>query len=301
MRGGGAALQELEENVTELLEVAAGVPADWAEIMAFLVPLRQQLNRLELAFAEVAGKLTEEYLRNLHKGDLTPIQWLRYDCRMSAGAAAAAVEVGEQLACLPRSRQALEAGRIGFSHLSLLAYTSEFCGADFREEPLLAKAEKKDVTAFAKVCARARYEYSPAKFARDERSAYEERFLEVTTRGEDGCVNLRGFLDAESGAYLRTAIEGLSQPQPHDDRLAKQRRADALVEIARVALDEGRPPQRAGVRPHLQITASLECCWGKRARRRPSSRVRARSRWRCCGGSPTTARSAACYSTRTRW
>ena len=126
----------------------------------------------------------------------------------------------------------------------------------------LAKAEKLPVTAFARFCTRYRHQADPARFAQEERQGREERFLEMTTSAENGCLWLRGFLDAESGATLKTAVEALARPLPDDDRRAGQRRADALVEIARVALDEGRVPVVNGVRPHLQVTATLETLLG---------------------------------------
>jgi hypothetical protein len=54
----------------------------------------------------------------------------------------------------------------------------------------------------------------------------------------------------------------MSQPLADDDRTPRQRRADALVEISKVALDEGRVPEVNGVRPHVQVTASVETLLG---------------------------------------
>src|ERR671931_2097066 len=70
-------------------------------------------------------------------------------------------------------------------------------------------------------------------------------------------------LDEEGGATLRTALEGLLGPRRRDDeRSPEQRRADALVGLARQALDSGRLPSRGGERPHLVVTASVETLRG---------------------------------------
>ena len=254
---GGRALDRLRQAADELVAVA-GAFGDEER-----VEFRRQLNRCELAFALSTRPLVESWRQEddaLY--DLSPVQALRYDCKMASGPAAAAVEIGEMLDLLPASREALEAGRIGLAHLNLIAYTAEWVGEGFSEERLLAKAEKLPVTTFARYCTRYRHQADPARFAQEERQGREERFLELSTSAENGCLWLRGFLDAESGATLKTAVEALARPLPDDDRKAGQRRADALVEIARVALDEGRVPVVNGVRPHLQITATLETLLG---------------------------------------
>jgi hypothetical protein len=72
-------------------------------------------------------------------------------------------------------------------------------------------------------------------------------------------VWVRGVLDAEGGAVLRTALEPLAKPVGKgDDRKLGRRFADALVELAGHSLDNGLVPRRATQRPHLQVTTTLE-------------------------------------------
>jgi Domain of unknown function (DUF222)/HNH endonuclease len=72
-------------------------------------------------------------------------------------------------------------------------------------------------------------------------------------------VWLRGVLDPEGGALLRSALEPLARrTEKTDGRTRDKRFGDALVEMANRSLDAGHPPQRGGQRPHLQITATLE-------------------------------------------
>ena len=110
---------------------------------------------------------------------------------MASGPAAAAVQVGAMAELLPKSRAALEAGRIGLAHLTLIAYTAEFIGEGFREEGLLAKAEKLPVSAFARACTHYRHAANPNGFVEQERQVHEARFLELTTNAENGSVWLR--------------------------------------------------------------------------------------------------------------
>src|SRR5579872_2494254 len=258
---GGTALRRLSEAIDDVALAAASLRGGEKELLAFLMPLRQQLNRGELAFASVAGRYGE-LLDADDDLSLTPIESLRYDCNMSSSAAAAAVNVGDCLDQLPLSRAAVDDGRIGFAHLNLIAYTAKFIGDEFDEARLLRKAETNSVTVFARICRRLRMQVRPELGAQEERELHEARFLELSTSDEDGAVWLRGMLDAEGGAYFRTAIEALTQPLPNDDRTAGQRRADALVEVARLALDEANLPSRGGVRPHVQVSMPVETWLG---------------------------------------
>jgi hypothetical protein len=85
----------------------------------------------------------------------------------------------------------------------------------------------------------------------------EARTLELKPAA-GGALFLRGFLDCEGGATLRTALEPLARRGGEDDLRHRDRRlADALVELAGHALDSGALPQSSGQRAHLQVTAAL--------------------------------------------
>jgi hypothetical protein len=54
-------------------------------------------------------------------------------------------------------------------------------------------------------------------------------------------------------------LDGATAPPTEgDDRTPAQRRADALVDVARLALDEGRLPEKGGEKPHLLVMVSLD-------------------------------------------
>ena len=63
-------------------------------------------------------------------------------------------------------------------------------------------------------------------------------------------VALQGLLEAEAGQTLLAALEPLARPaNANDPRSGDQRRADALTELARRALEGGRLPQTGGSAP----------------------------------------------------
>lgn len=77
-------------------------------------------------------------------------------------------------------------------------------------------------------------------------------------RDAGGCDLLRGRLDAEAAAVVRTAIDAASAPGPQDTRTPARRRADGLVDLCRRFLDSGQLPVQGGERPHITVTMRLD-------------------------------------------
>ena len=230
-----------------------------------LVCLRQSIDRLELEFAELAAAFaaTDEWEQ---QGSVSPIHWLRYNCKMAGGAAADRICVGEQIDNLPCSAEALTDGRIGFTHVALMARTQEAVSGNGRsldEGRLLREAERLSVKQFRDACHHARHAADPEGAAADEADAVGARFLELKPN-EDGSLYIKGFLDSIGSAALRTALEPLARPSGKDDDRRRERRlADALVELTSHALDGGSLPSRGAQRPHLTVTASYDTVLGK--------------------------------------
>lgn len=215
--------------------------------------LRRHIDSLELRFAVEAADFAHlpEFIANEYADSAVSV--LRDGCRMTTGAAAHAITVGEQQSHLGFSSQALLEGRIGFRHLTLIAYTAESLtqsgtARGFDELPLLAKAEQLSVKGLFRACASYRQLMDPAACLDEEREGAESRFLELKTDARNGAVWLRGWLENESGVMLKSALEPLALPDGDDDhRPLARRQGDALVELI-----------GAGSRPHVQVSATLE-------------------------------------------
>jgi uncharacterized protein DUF222/HNH endonuclease len=208
------------------------------------------LNLLQLKFSKMATSFaaTDEYDV---QGSLSTIHWIRLDCNVAAGAAADRVTVGEQLEHVPESADAIAAGDIRFAHLALIAREaealSESGNRQFDETALLAKAKDYSVGRFRNFCHHQRHAGDPAGYAAAQAEAVESRSLSLNT-GEGGMLWIRGVLDPEGGAILKTALDPLAaRAGKHNDRKRDHRLADALVELA-----------QHGQRSQLQVTASLE-------------------------------------------
>ena len=220
------------------------------------------LNLVQLKFSEMAADFakTDQYDVN---GCLSPINWIRINCHMAAGAAADRVAVGEQLQNIPQSIEAMAAGEIGFPHVALIAreadaLTESGSNRQFDETPLLTKAYDYTVGRFRNFCHHQRHAHDPAAYAADQAESVQARSLTLNT-GEGGMLWIRGVLDPEGGNLLRTALEPLSGSNGKgDDRKRDRRLADGLVELANRVLDGGSLPKHGGQRPHVQVTATLE-------------------------------------------
>ncbi|MFJ3406911.1 DUF222 domain-containing protein [Promicromonospora sp. NPDC090134] len=91
---------------------------------------------------------------------------------------------------------------------------------------------------------------------RGYREATEREHLEVSPTFGGWHVN--GFLTDEHGHLLSTALGSMmGSPAAGDDRTPTQRRAQALADLARDVLDNGRVGSGAAVRPHVHVTVSL--------------------------------------------
>jgi hypothetical protein len=211
----------------------------------------------EIAFAREAADFAASNAWD-EDGSVSAIDWMRFNCHMTAGAAANAVAVGESLERIPESHQAVVDGEIGFAHLAVMARTAEALGERFDEKVLVEKAKENSPGKFFYICHHARHTADPKAYAAEQAGQVQQRRLKLST-WMDGSLLISGQLDPIGGAAVLTAFAPLARRSgAHDDRDQEQRNADALVEICMHSLDSGLIPQRASQRTHLQVTTSLE-------------------------------------------
>ncbi len=224
-----------------------------------LVELRRGIDRLEFEFSR---RLVPFARQQRYEGDgaVTLVSWLRWKCRLGPGAASERVALARQLTELAATRQALASGEIGYHHAAAITRAAVEVGPEAlsQAEPMLLEAARQlDPHRLRLLTLHLRHCVDPDGVLADHNLAYDRRRLHLS-EGLDGIFYLDGLLDAEGGATVRTALNALLGPaDPGDDRTAPQRRADALVELARQRLDAGDLPEVAGQRPHLTVTAPL--------------------------------------------
>src|SRR6202790_1589738 len=208
---------------------------------------RRVIDLQEIAFARDAAEFAAGNAWD-EDGSVSPIDWLRFNCHMNAGAAANAIAVGEVLERLPESHQAVVDGEIGFAHLVTMAHTAEALQERFNERVLVEKANENSPGKFFYVCHHARHAADPKTYAAEQAEQVEQRRLKLS-KWMDGSLLISGQLDPGGGAAGLSMIEPLARKSgPDDDRCLEQRNADALVELA----------SGGGSQAQIQVTSTLE-------------------------------------------
>ena len=123
---------------------------------------------------------------------------------------------------------------------------------------MLGLARKHSVDSLRYLCRYARHIADPDGFFNEAEADFTRRRLDISQMG-DGMFCVDAILDPETGAAFRTALDSLAKKLgPDDERSRKQRMADSVGELVHHAMDEGRLPRRNGVRPHINLTTTIE-------------------------------------------
>src|SRR5205809_2237287 len=187
--------------------------------------------------------------------------WVAKQCLMSKTAPGDRLCVGEQVGHLPRVAEALSSGQIGYQAAAVICHLSDQVGEKRQyidQEHWIGYAQRFSLKDLRYLTYEARVRWDCEGFEHRTEEDYELRSLDLSeTTG--GMYRLDAWLDPVGGAALKAAIESLSNPLgAADHRTAKQRRADALVEMAQHAMDEGKLPRRNGDRPHISVNTTFE-------------------------------------------
>jgi Domain of unknown function (DUF222) len=253
---GGTPLSRLRAVVRELQ--AWDEPVDVKE-------LRVDIDALEGVFCANARK-SQIAGEHLVAGSVSAASWIARTCGMSVTSAADRVCVGQQLEDLPKVAAALGSGEISYQSASQLCHLrdklAEKAGL-FDEDEMLSYAREYSVAELRKLCDLARHVVDPDGFFNDAEENFLRRRLHISQMS-DGLFAVDGVLDPVSGAALKTAVDVLAKPKgPEDERTAKQRRADAVGELALHAMEQGTLPRRHSVKPQINLTMTLEALKGE--------------------------------------
>src|SRR5260370_17781888 len=122
-------------------EQAVQMDVSGEELRARVIRKRKAIDLMELSFAEDAARFaaTDDYDE---LGFVSPIDWIRFNCHMTNGAAADRVAVGRTMDKLQRSVEAVSHGEIGLAHVTVMARTAEALKGRFDERSLIEYALK---------------------------------------------------------------------------------------------------------------------------------------------------------------
>jgi hypothetical protein len=196
-----------------------------------------------------------------------PAAWLSETLNISPNAAYAQLHLARRLPELPGTAAAFERGELSSQHAGVVSRTVESVqrgGGDAAraEREMLQEAAGRDPRDLHRWGLSLVHRLAPRQLEDHEERMRRSRYLHLRELFHGG-YSIEAFLDPVAGATLKTALDGVLGPRrKSDERTPGQRRADAVVELARRVLDGGELPVRGGVRPHLMVTATLETLKG---------------------------------------
>ncbi|MEH1128960.1 HNH endonuclease signature motif containing protein [Micromonospora sp. CPCC 206061] len=195
--------------------------------------------------------------------------WLRGRLHVSIHTARRMVELARVLDQRPVLDAALSTAAINVEQAQIVAQTiQDLAGEvsadviDLAEKTLLVQHADWEPVILKKIAARILAHVAPEvaedtdrlAAERDEKRAQRVRGFTLTNNG-DGRYRVTGWLDAEAAAVVNAALDPLCKP---DERTATQRRADALVEVCRLALRTEQLPANGGDRPQIVVTVPYD-------------------------------------------
>jgi len=234
------------------------------ELAEHLVWLEAQSSRIE---SERASVLCEFASRRGHR-DLeysSPAAFLIDRCRIAPARATRLVSLANSLQKMSLTGKAWAKGDLAADQVRHLQAAHSSSPGIFRaHEPMLVDT----VSALGIVDTGQvlRYWQETADHPRAEElaeSLHRQRRLHLSETFE-GMWRLDGYLDPLAGELVRTALEAATPPPaPDDHRTPAQRRADALTDLCRQALDTGQLPAQGGEKPHLLVLVGAERLHGQ--------------------------------------
>jgi hypothetical protein len=240
-----AVVEELAAQ--DLAALSAGVAAERVLVLRGLLERLEGQWLRELAGVDGRGAAGAE---DGTQADSTA-GWLRRRLRAGATQASGWVRMARALfrGPLPGTGQALAAGELSLAHAAVLAHGTQDLPAPtvMEAEPVLVDAAGRlDPPRLRRLVAHLHQVADPDGASEQAQRQHQRRGLWVSPTFE-GMVAIDGLLETEAGETLLAALEPLARPTTaEDDRSGAQRRADALTELARRALEGGRLPQTAG-------------------------------------------------------
>jgi hypothetical protein len=240
-------------------------------LMEDLVEMTRQLNALE---AQRTRRVAELDTRRCYEDDgaVSAAAWMRYRCKMTAGAASDAVRVARAMAHLRLAARSYSEGELDTRRMSALVRArTDHPDMFARDEAMLVDhADTLSAADFHKALTYWRHAAVDADGDGETpaEALHRKRRLHLSTTW-GGMVRADAEFDPEAGAAVMTAVNAMADPRLRDrddERSPAQARADALVEICRDYLDHADTPVTGVETPHLLVLVDLEALEGRAGR-----------------------------------
>ena len=233
-------VDELAVEVVELRRLVDGLEVEWTRRLA-------HLERSDVVALEGRTSLTA---------------FLKDRCRMSGARARRSVTLSHRLADLPFVAKALETDDLSFDQAHIFTQVPDHLSEE------LAAAEVMLVNAASPLSVadtRRLVEYWKAAVdgpgCEATAAELEERRYLHASKTFAGMVRIDGLFDPVTGDLILTALDAAMPPPAGDDsRSGRQRRADAMADLARSFLDSGEAI--GSEKPHVVVLTDLDALAG---------------------------------------
>ena len=224
-----------------------------------IVEISRQLSRLQAAYLDRVEAFDRTGVALAEHGSTAA--WLRAKTRLSPSASYRDVHLARDLVdVLPATRSALRDGAINPTQAQQIASLRPSIGDEAlrsAEPHLVDYATRVSAKELTSAITHVKHMYGRDRQDSEEQDDYAARKLHSsTTIGGMGVGQWT--LHPAGQEIVQTALHALSKPIPGDDRTAAQRRADALITMAELALRSGQLPITGGVKPHVTVIVRNE-------------------------------------------
>src|SRR5712691_4036188 len=178
----------------------------------------------QIALQRISNRVQAEGLRRLRRfdsgqgyapsGALSARAWLRWQLNLTATTASERVAISRKMAALPKTEEALADGDISYRHVALIAETAGQLGDKFeaQAETILVDAAKElDPWRLQRAIWHLKHCLDADSVLSDANKAKSRRYLHLS-QTFDGVYRIDGWLDAEGGAVLNTALDSVMGP-----------------------------------------------------------------------------------------
>jgi hypothetical protein len=266
-----AVAEDLVQGLRARLEVLAGEDrSGWAgaSLSELVVGLAGVVERAEAELVRVVGEWDAVGAWELD-GAVTPASWLAARIPRTRPEAVTLVRSARLVRQHARTGKALAAGDISVSHVTTMSRAERGRRDSFAddEDMLLDLAPELRPTEFVTAMGHWCHVVDDERRKRDPNAKFDQRFLDLQ-RTFDGHANVDGFLDQEAAQILENALAKImGPPDPRNGllppRTARQRRADALVDMARESLAHATPgghvPAHVAAVLHVNDALDQDC------------------------------------------
>ena len=244
-----------------------------AELAGVIIRLERMARRLAAAqvaiYAAADASLVAE-----HEGATSTPAWLRAVADVPIGEGKARLALHQALGRRPIAAAAFTAGDVSLGAASAVCAAVDGLPAgvpaasEAEIEGLLVQVARTEGTAsVARRAADIVHRFAPEQLEADEEQQVAQRSLRLASR-YDGSLAIHGSLDREAAALVMAVLGPLAAPQPSNDAMPDQRKADRRYADAFLQLCQNSTEHLCdvrGERPQIVVTIGYDSMLGKLA------------------------------------